>query len=74
MNDQVVMSPANSQLCVAIPLFRIQHSENLGKLEGYNLVLTNEKPLAYILNADDLFTSIVAAEWAEEKLIFLGEL
>jgi len=78
MKDQVIMSPHNGQLAIAVPLFRLQHSENLdfGKAVDpkYNLTLTAEKPLAYALDCDEAGIALVNAEWLESHVEFLGDL
>lgn len=74
MKDQVVMSPANGQLCIAVPLYRLQHEENLGKIEGYSIQLTNSKPVAYAMDFDDLGIQLWNAEFVESSLEFLGDL
>lgn len=76
MNDQICMSPNNGQLVVAIPLFRIRHTEELAKLEGCSLLLTNEKPLAYVIDGGEEMgqPQVMNAKFIEEQLEFLGDL
>ena len=74
MKDQVIMSPINGNLAVAVPLFRMHHEQELAKLEGYTVSLTSEKPLAYVIDAGEHGTQLVNAEWLEKQALFLGEL
>lgn len=73
MKDQVVMSKSNGQLAIAIPLYRINYEESLGKLEGYSLMMTNAKPLAYVIYCFDQCT-LMNHEWVHRNLEFLGDL
>lgn len=68
------MSPTNGFLAIAIPLYRLQHEESLGKMEGYSLQLTNGKPLAYVVDVNQGRPQILNAEWVEKNLEFLGDL
>lgn len=76
VKDQVVMSKNNGELCVAIPLFRVHHQEDLGKMEGYSIFLTKEKPIAYVLEHPELGSSLKLfnAEFVETNMEFLSEL
>lgn len=74
MKDQVVMSPNNGALCVAVPLFRYNYSDELEKLPGVSIALVNEKPLMYALDIGDDKLQAFDAEWIENNLEFLGEL
>lgn len=74
MSDQVAMSRTNGQLVIAIPLYRRHHEEALGKLEGYCVSLTSEKPIAYILDCGDVGNQMLNAEFVEANLDFLGAL
>ena len=75
MKDQVVMSPMSGNLCVAIPLYRVQHDESLGKLDGYVVSLMVDKPLMYALDIGlEKDVRAFNAEWVERELEFLGEL
>lgn len=73
MKDQVVMSKHNCELAVAVPLYRKHHSENIASLEGYEISLTKDEPLAYAVDMGDhiwLFNK----EIVETQCVFLGEL
>ncbi len=74
MRDQVIMSPNNGQLAIAVPLYRIIQSEELEKLEGYSLQLTMQEPVAYAIDCGDDGIQLMNAEFVESKLEFLGEL
>lgn len=74
MKDQVIMSPNNGQLAIAVPLFRLVHEENLGKLEGYSIQLTNEKPVACAIDCDEAGIQLMNAEFVEKSVEFLGDL
>ncbi len=74
MQDQVVMSPNNGALCIAIPLYRFHHEESLGKMEGYVVSLTKDKPLMYAIDFNQDRIQAFDAEWIEENLEFLGDL
>lgn len=73
MKDQIVMSPYNAEVAIAVPLFRIHHEQEITKLEGYSVTLTNEKPLAYVIQTPD-DCQVMSSEFVENSLIFLGEL
>lgn len=75
MKDQVFMSPNNGALCVGVPLFRHIEADELDATHGYSIKLEviQAEPLAYVLDIGETAT-IVAAEWAHEKLIQLGDL
>ncbi len=75
MKDQVVMSKNNGQLAVAIPLFRIgEDSMFLEKFEGYSLIVSNDKAVAYAVDCGDEGIHLLNAEFVEKNLEFLGEL
>lgn len=75
MKDQVVMSPYNGQLAIAIPLYRLQHSEVLTGLgDSYSLQVSNSKPTAYAIDCDKLGIRLMDARFVEKHLKFLGEL
>lgn len=74
MKDQVVMSPNNGALCIAIPLYRRHYSEDLGKPEGFSISLSDDKPLMYAIDYGQETIQAFNAEWVEENLEFLGEL
>lgn len=74
MSDQVVMSKANGEICIAIPLFRHQHEEGLGNLEGYGVALFNSAPIAYAIEHPDIGIKLFNSEFVENNLEFLGEL
>jgi phage-related baseplate assembly protein len=76
MNDQIVMSPNNAEVCIAIPLFRRIEYDCLAKMNdvvNFKVSVEQERPLAYILDMDTA-CEVVSAEWLESKLIFLGDL
>jgi hypothetical protein len=75
VKDQVIMGPSG-EIAVAVPLFRYHHEEQLAKLEGYSVALTNGKPLAYIVDAGAVGTQLCSAEWLENGsgAEFLGDL
>lgn len=67
------MSPVNGALVVGVPLFRLQHSEVMGAMEGYNIFLSNNKPLAYVIDFGES-AQVLSFEFVEGKLINLGDL
>lgn len=73
MKDQAALAP-NGELIVAIPLYRYQHEESLGNLDGYSLALTNGKPIAYILDCGPIGNQMFNAEFVEKNVEFLGDL
>lgn len=73
MKDQVVMSKMNAELAVAVPLFRLAASDDLGSLDGYSLMVSNSKPIAYVLCVGDV-NQILNAKFVEENCEFLSEL
>lgn len=74
MNDQVLMSPNNGALCIAIPLYRQHHQETLGKMEGYVISLTKDKPIMYLIDIGEKSLQALDAKWIEKNLEFLGDL
>jgi len=75
MKDQIVMSPNNAFCAVAIPLYRICHEQELAKMEGHTLLLTNTKPSAYAIDCGpEGGTQLMNADFVEKNLIFLGDL
>lgn len=75
MKDQVAMAPSGI-LVIAIPLYRRHHEESLGKMEGYEISLTKEKPLAYVVDVgiESIQPQLMNAEVVERNLEFLGDL
>ena len=69
------MGPSGN-LAVAIPLYRIQHDEALGKMEGYNISLTKDEPLAYVIDAgpEAGTPQLMNAKFIEKHAEFLGDL
>lgn len=76
MKDQVIMSPNNGHLGIAIPLYRKHYEQELGKWARYTISLTNDKPVAYALDCGPELEIIqcFSAKWVEDNLIFLGDL
>lgn len=74
MKDQVVMSPNNGEICIAIPLYRHHYDEPLCSLEGYSVILTNDVPLMYALDFGQDHIQALNAEFVENNLEFLGDL
>lgn len=75
MKDQVVMAPSG-HLCVAVPLFRMFQEDALENLSGYVISLTNEKPIAYALDAGPEVgkPQLMNADFVEKNCEFLGDL
>jgi hypothetical protein len=73
MRDQIILG-RNGELAVAVPLYRVQHEEQLGKLDGYIVSLTNSKPLAYILDMGLSSCPVLNSEIVEQQCDFLGDL
>lgn len=74
MQDQVAMSRKNGALCIAIPLYRMDHNEKLASLGGYVFTMHKDKPLMYALDLGAKTLQAFNAEWVEKNLKFLGEL
>lgn len=74
MKDQVIIGP-NGQLGIAIPLFRWSHETVLEEMGGYSIAVTNNKPIAYVIDAGEPGNlPIINAEFVEKNAIFLGDL
>lgn len=73
MKDKVVMSKINGQLAVAIPLFRLQDSQELVSLSCYMVTFLNEKPLAYVVECFDE-CQLMNSDYVENNLEVLGDL
>ena len=73
MKDQVVMSPKNGALCIAIPLYRRHYDEPLCNLAGYSVSLTNDEPIVYAIDYGQAQLQAFNAEWVENNLEFLGD-
>ena len=69
-----MMSKSNGNVCVGIPLFRIQQSESLGKMEGYNIILTNDEPVAWVLDAGYEGAMLINADSVERNMEIIGDL
>lgn len=76
MKDQVVMSPKNGVLAVAIPLYRRHEERGLGSLDGYTISLSDDEPLVYGIDCGPEVDKIhfFNAPWVEKNMIFLGDL
>lgn len=77
MKDQVVMSKTNGQLAIAVPLFRQYETEPLASMENYVVSITEDKPLAYVIDLGSdsgLAIQLMNAAFVEKHLEFLGEL
>ena len=46
MKDQIIISKINANCAIAVPLFRMSHTEELAKIDGYTVSITNAKPIA----------------------------
>lgn len=66
----------NGQIAIAVPLFRMHHSEELTGLDGgYSLQLSNNKPIAYAIDCGPAVgITLMNANFVEKNLEFLGEL
>lgn len=73
MKDQVIMSKTNGQLAVAVPLYRRHYDEELGRLEGYSISLTNDDPLAYVVECHES-CALMNREAVEKNCEFLSDL
>ncbi len=74
MNDQVAMSKGNGQLVIAVPLYRWHRSDEIAALAGYSLSLTEDKPIAYVVDCADAGCPLFNAEFVEKNFEFLGDL
>lgn len=74
MKDQVIMAK-NGNLAVAIPLFRNEAVEMIGNIgDGYVCCFSNEKPVAYAVDAGEGTAGLIQAEFLEKIVEFLGDL
>lgn len=73
MKDQVILGP-KGDLAIAVPLYRILEEENLEKLEGYSLQLTDIKPVAYAVDLGNGTIPLLNANIVEKQCEFLGDL
>lgn len=75
MKDQIIMSRSNGEIAIAVPLYRIAKGEKLENLDGYSVLLVNEKPTAYAVDCGlEIGAHLVSAEYIEANVEFLGEL
>lgn len=74
MAHQVVMSKANAQLAIAIPLYQRVGEEGVASLEHYVVSLTAENPIAYIIDNGEDHCPLINAALAHKYLHFLGDL
>lgn len=72
MKDQVLLS-ANGHLCVGIPLFRISAQEQIDLLEGYNIILSNSEPIAFVIETS-VGPIIMSSGSVKRRFEFLGAL
>lgn len=73
MKDQIVMSPNNGQLAIAIPLFRRVEDDVLEKVDNF-VIAFSSKPVAYAIDMGEHGIQLMNAEFVEKNLEFLGEL
>lgn len=74
MKDQIVMSKINGNVAVAIPLFRNIYDDTLDRVANYLIAFSN-KPVAYAIDCGpEIGIQLMNAEFAENNLIFLGDL
>ena len=75
MNDLLVMSPKNAEVCVAVPLYRRQaHDVRYSGIGVFTVTVVQEdEPLAYVLDIGKS-AHVVSAEWVHENLHCLGPL
>lgn len=73
MKDQIIMSKTNANCAVAVPLFRMSHTEELARIDGYTVSLTNAKPIAYAVDMGDKI-QLFNAEFLEANVEFIGDL
>lgn len=74
MKDQVVMSPKNGQLAIAVPLYRLNYEHELEANPNYSICLHGGKPVAYAIDCGEAGIHLMNAEYVETSLEFLGEL
>ena len=74
MRDQVVMSPMNGQLAIAVPLYRLDYEHELEANPGYSICVHGGKPVAYAIDCGDAGIHLMNADFVEHNLEFLGEL
>ena len=71
MKDQIIMSKANGELAVAIPLHRSYVMDGSGYKMSFTI--TVPKPVAYLIDIGDA-QHVMSAKFVEDNSIFLGDL
>lgn len=62
-----VYNPERDELGELIPLFARYEVNDLGKIEGYSVSLSNDKPLAYVVSVEEQ-SFVLAAHFVDKKL------
>lgn len=73
MKDQVIMGPSG-EIAIAVPLFRLASSENIGAMEGYSIQLAPSKPIGYLIDIDSDNCQFIRADVIDGRCEFLGDL
>ena len=74
MKPQIVMSPTNGQLAIAIPLYSLVEDDAIAVGEGIVLAFSTEKPMAYAIDCEDVGAMLMNYDSAHRLLEFLGDL
>jgi hypothetical protein len=72
LHEEVIMSPNNGALCIAIPLYT--HAELWLEETSVKFSIGCGKPLAYAIDIGEENLTFLNAEWVEKNLEFLGAL
>lgn len=72
---RILMSPNNAEVCVGLPLYRRSVSTAVQTYYTVSLVVEDDEPLAYVIDAGEFMPpQVVSAEWVHKYMIDLGEL
>lgn len=74
MKDQIIISKINGEFAVAIPLFRLLHSNLLDEDSKYVISFNTKKPMAYIIDTGRKYCEIHTADFIKDKVEWLGDL
>ena len=67
MSDIVVYNHERDELGILTPLYQREHEQTLDKLAGYSISLTNDEPLAYVVDVGIDSCPLINAEIVKRK-------
>jgi hypothetical protein len=66
---RVVYNPNLDQIGEMIPLYARYEVNDLGKMEGYSVSLSNDRPMAYVIFSDNIGNGVILnAVFVQKKI------